>query len=123
MMATRRFERPDRTPPGPYRRLATRFEPTRRDASLAWRDPSVAGGAHQHFALLLDISESGVALATDQVPHTDANVWLRLDGDPSTSWTEARVVDVTTTTIGPHLVRLAFRGPFSFEILQATVCG
>jgi hypothetical protein len=122
-MVTLRFEGPDPTLPGPYRRQANRYEPIHRDARLAWWDPSVDGEAHHHFALLLDISHGGASLATDRVPDTEANVWLRLDGDPSPRWTEARVVGVTRTTIGPHLVRLAFRGPFSYEVLRNAVCG
>jgi hypothetical protein len=122
-MASHRFEGPSLTPPRPFQRLATRFEPIQRDASLAWWDSSIAGEAHHHFALLLDISHSGASLATDEIPDHDANVWLRLDGDGATGWTEARVVAVTTTAIGPHLIRLAFRGPFSFESLRTVVCG
>ena len=122
-MLTQRFEGPNRTPPGPYRRLAHRYEPIQRDARLAWWDSSVEGEAHHHFALLLDISHGGASLATDRVPDAEASVWLRLDGDPSTSWTEARVVQVTTTALGPHLVRLAFRGPFPYESLRIAVCG
>ena len=122
-MLIRRFEGPNRTPPGPYRRLAHRYEPIQRDASLAWWDSSVEGQAHLHFALLLDISHGGASLATDRVPDAGASVWLRLDGEPSTGWAEARVVAVTTTAIGPHLVRLAFRGPFSHEALRTAVCG
>jgi hypothetical protein len=122
-MLTLRFEGPARTPPAPYRRLGHRYERVRREASLAWWDPSAGGEAHHHFALLLDISHGGASLATDRVPDPDASVWLRLDGDPSTSWTEARVVQVTTTTIGPHLVRLAFRGTLPYESLRIAVCG
>src|SRR4051794_8351809 len=114
---------PVRSPPGPSLRFAPRHEPIQRDASLAWWDSSVEGEAHHHFALLLDISQGGASLATDRVPDAEASVWLRLDGDPSTSWTEARVVQVTTTALGPHLVRLAFRGPFPYESLRIAVCG
>jgi hypothetical protein len=120
---TRRFEGPETLPAGPYRRVATRFEPVQRDACLAWWETLADGEAHHQFALLLDISRGGASLATDRIPDREASIWLRLDGDPSTSWTEATVVGVTETATGPHLVRLAFRSPFSYEILRTAVCG
>src|SRR5437879_5930454 len=63
-------------PTGPFRRYATRYEPSRRDACLAWRElpPPVERGpdgidgadepeSHQEFALLLDISHMGASVA------------------------------------------------------------
>ena len=121
---------------GPQGRYATRYEPSRRDACLSWwerppeLDPdstldeaSCALAPQHHFALLIDISHTGAALALDRVPRSEAVVWLRLEGDGLTDWTEAEVVGVTTTTGGPHLVRLAFRAPCPFETLRSAVCG
>ena len=79
--------------------------------------------SHQTFALLLDISQTGAAVALDMIPDVDQGVWLRLEGESLTDWTEADVVGITTTIRGPHLVRLAFRGPCPFETLRAAVCG
>ena len=140
-MPTITRDHPDEGRRGPSRRYATRYEPTRRDACLAWReaagargpdergpdpgDPEVleADGPRHHFALLLDISHTGAALALDLVPQPEACVWLRMEGDCLTAWTEAEVVGVTTTRRGPHLVRLAFRAPCPFETLKAAICG
>jgi hypothetical protein len=118
-----------------YRQYATRYEPARRDACLAWRKklrneirsedqaaPTVQA-AFPHFALLLDISQTGASVALDEIPEEDAGVWLRLEGDDMTEWTEARIVGMTITNRGPHLVRLAFRDPCAFETLRAAVCG
>jgi hypothetical protein len=126
-MAIRRFEGPSAQPAGPYRRFFTRFEPVRREACLAWWGPSESLAmepvAIQHFALLLDISHTGASLALDRVPDGDSNVWLRMDGDEASDWTEADIVGVTATARGPHVVRLKFRGPCSFETLQGAICG
>jgi hypothetical protein len=121
---------------GPSRRYATRYEPARRDACLAWWETASKDAdrldecpdsppleSHHHFALLLDISHTGASVALDQVPREEAGVWLRLEGEETTGWTEADVVGVTTTARGPHLVRLAFRAPCDFETLRAAVCG
>jgi len=123
-------------PTGPFRRYATRYEPSRRDACLAWRElpPPVEQGpdgidradepeSHQEFALLLDISHMGASVALDVAPVEGHGVWLRLEGDCLTEWSEAEVVGVTVTNRGPHLVRLAFRSPCPFETLKAAVCG
>ena len=135
-MSTGYGDDPDERWRGPSRRYATRYEPTRRDACLAWWETSadreadaidVDDGAENqpqhHFALLLDISQTGASLALDRVPDSENGVWLRLEGDCFTDWTEAKIVGVTTTTRGPHLVRLAFRAPCPFETLRAAVCG
>ncbi len=121
-----------------YRRYATRYEPTRRDACLAWWKRSglndmpidaeplanrTVHDARRHFALLLDISHTGASVALDEIPEEDAGVWLRLEGEEMTEWTEARVVGMTITNRGPHLVRLLFRSPCAFETLRAAVCG
>ncbi len=117
-------------------RIATRYEPTRRDACLSWwetysessaepiidENPDEAEPRH-HFALLLDISHTGASVALDEVPEEDSDVWLRLEGESVTDWSQANVVGVTTTSRGPHLVRLAFRSPCPFETLRAAVCG
>jgi hypothetical protein len=118
----------------PYRRYATRYEPARRDACLAWWDlnrgdervddsQSTVQAPHRHFALLLDISHTGASVALDELPREDAGVWLRLEGDDVTEWTEAKIVGMTITNRGPHLIRLAFRAPCAFETLRAAVCG
>ena len=121
---------------GTFRRYATRFEPARRDACLAWwqicptpAPPRAEEGdesghsAHHSFALLLDISHTGASVAFDEPLEEDMGVWLRLDGDNSANWTEADVVGVTRTSRGPHLIRLAFRAPCEFETLRSAVCG
>ena len=115
---------------------ATRFETCRHDASLSWGDSSIGyeteamfpdGStdpmARRLFALLLDISQTGASIAFDHVPCSGDGVWLRLEGESVTEWAPAEVVNVTTTTRGPHLVRLAFRQPCPFEMLQAAICG
>ena len=117
---------------------ATRYEPCRNDACVSWREPfqgretesvdviaSPTAGSQppRLFALLLDISQTGASVALDRVPEPQEGVWLRLEGEAITDWTEAEVVGVTTTTQGPHLVRLAFKTPCPFETLQAAVCG
>jgi hypothetical protein len=121
-------------PSFPHR--ATRYEPSRNEARLSWRDsgfvnesaradpePSTELAAPQLFALLLDISQTGAAIALDRVFRSGEGVWLRLEGQDSTNWTAAEVVGVTTTTRGPHLVRLAFRSPCPFETLRAAILG
>ncbi len=125
-------------PPGPHLRRATRYEPTRREACLSWWDlpadlPADLDGAddadgpdaepHHHFALLLDISQTGASVALDEIPDADSEVWLRLEGESVTEWSSANVVGVTSTARGPHLVRLAFQSPCPFETLRAAVCG
>jgi hypothetical protein len=115
---------------------ATRFETCRHDAGLSWGDSSFGHEseavspdgstdprARRLFALLLDISQTGASIALDCVPCSGDGVWLRLEGESVTEWALAEVVDVTTTTRGPHLVRLAFRQACPFEILQAAICG
>jgi hypothetical protein len=129
---------PIEIPSGSPRRYATRFEPARRDACLAWWNAPADGCriadededhepadavSHHHFALLLDISHTGASVALDCVPDDQSAVWLRLEGDCLTEWTEADVVGVTISARGPHLVRLAFRAPCPFETLRAAVCG
>ncbi len=127
---------PVETCPSSSRRYATRYEPTRRDACLAWcesppepepeaieDDILAENEPRHHFALLLDISHTGASLALDRVPEAEKGVWLRLEGDSLTEWTEADVVGVVTTRRGPHLVRLAFRAPCPFETLKVAVCG
>ncbi len=120
---------------GTFRRYATRYEPSRRDACLAWWERSIlepsairsgvetVHDARRHFALLLDISHAGASVALDDIPSDDAGVWLRLEGEDITEWTEATVVGMTITNRGPHLIRLAFRTPCAFETLRAAVCG
>jgi hypothetical protein len=117
-------------------RYATRYEPSQRDACLAWwnhpgagdrilideQEPAVVEAQHQ-FALLLDISHTGASVALDRVPDDESGVWLRLEGDRLSEWSEAEVVGITTSARGPHLVRLAFRTPCPFETLIAAVCG
>ena len=132
-MAPPRFDDPVALPPGPFPRRATRYEVTRREASLAWRERRgsrprpVPFGAdsspRHHFALLVDISRVGASLVTDRSPEEGTHVWLRLEADWLGEWTEARVVGVTTTARGPDLVRLAFRAPCSPETLRAAIWG
>jgi hypothetical protein len=122
-------------PQVPYRRYATRYEPARRDACLTWRENLRDGSPsddqkipdelvdRRHFALLLDISHTGASVALDELPGEDADVWLRLEGEEITEWTEARIVGMTITNRGPHLIRLAFCSPCPFETLRAAVCG
>jgi hypothetical protein len=127
---------PIEIPSGSSLRYATRYEPARRDACLAWWNLPADGPrflvdeqepatleSHHHFALLLDISHSGASVALDCVPDDESSVWLRLEGDCLTEWTEADVVGVTISARGPHLVRLSFRTPCPFETLLAAVCG
>jgi PilZ domain len=116
----------------PYRPRATRYEPFQSEACLTWRDErpeldqavdgkaTVVPAIGRLFALLLDISQTGAAIALDRVPRPGDGVWLGLEGD---SWTPAEVVGVTTTTQGPHLVRLAFKDPCPMETLLAAICG
>jgi hypothetical protein len=119
-----------------FKPRATRFEPCRNDACLTWResgsslesetinaDNPVAPDAEHLFALLIDISQTGASIALDRVPQAAEHVWLRLEGDGHPDWAEAQVVGVTTTSRGPHLVRLAFRNPCPDETLLATICG
>ena len=135
-MSNSSHQGPVELPSGPFQRYATRYEPTRRDACLSWWEASAEaeGDSDQgdetgefeprhHFALLLDISHTGASIALDQVPEVESDVWLRLEGESITDWSQADVVGVTTTTRGPHLVRLAFRAPCPFETLRAAVCG
>jgi hypothetical protein len=121
-------------------RLATRYEPMQRDACLSWGE-SVLGTlidpetgttersgssdpvVQSQFALLLDISHTGARIALDRVPRQGKGVRLGLEGIPLSDWTDAEVVDVTSTTRGPHVLRLAFRSPCPFETLEAAVCG
>jgi PilZ domain len=112
-----------------YRDRATRFDASRNDASLAWKEASLGVESEASdtdsgplFALLLDISQTGASIALDQVPRASEEVWLRLEGEGPTDWNEARVVGVETTTGGPHLVRLAFREPCPLETLLAAIC-
>jgi PilZ domain len=125
------------TPSRPvFQPRATRYETCRHDACLSWEDSSIGHESEavfpdsstdpmtrRLFALLLDISQTGASIALDRVPSSGDGVWLRLEGEIVTEWAPAQVVDVTTTTRGPHLVRLAFRQLCPFEILQAAICG
>ncbi len=113
-----------------YRQRATRYEPCRNDACLAWEEQAPEPGpesgdqeCRRLFALLLDISQTGAVVALDKVPHPKDGVRLGLEGDQLDHWTEAEVVGVTTSPRGPHLVRLAFRNPCPFETLMAAICG
>jgi hypothetical protein len=113
-----------------YRPRATRYEAGRNEACLAWQEqgsqptPESADlETRRHFALLIDISQTGASIALDRIPHPADGVKLRLDGNQVEDWTEAEVVGVTTTPQGPHLVRLAFRNPCPFETLLAAICG
>ncbi len=113
-----------------YKDRATRFEASRNDACLTWKesstriDPEASGpDARRLFALLLDISQTGASIALDRVPRRNEIVRLKLDGEGSADGTEAEVVAVETTTLGPHLVRLAFRAPCPFDTLLAAICG
>jgi hypothetical protein len=127
---------PIEVPAGASQRYATRYEPTQRDACLAWWNVPANGDRilvdeqepfetepQHYFALLLDISHTGASVALDCVPDDEAGVWLRLEGDRLSEWTEADIVGVTTSARGPHLIRLAFRTPCPFETLIAAVCG
>jgi hypothetical protein len=135
-MPTQTCDGPLEVPSGRFLRYATRYEPARRDACLAWWEgastiespldeagESASHEAHHSFALLLDISHTGASVAFDEVLPEHTGVWLRLEGDDTTDWTEADVVGVTPTSRGPHLIRLAFRTPCEFETLRAAVCG
>ena len=111
-------------------RSATWFQPSRHDACLAWGRSgqltealAAPASSASRFALLLDISHIGASVALDEVPHEDAGLWLKLLGDDVTEWTEARVVGMTITSRGPHLIQLAFPVPCGFETLKAAVCG
>ncbi len=120
--------------PHTVRRYSTRYEPTHRDARLFWHEssegeiecppgPGDSIEPESQFALLLDISLTGASIVLDRVPGLDWGVWFRLEGECETDWAEAEIVGVTTSTQGPHLVRLAFRAPCPFETLRSAVCG
>lgn len=118
------------TPRFSYTPRATRYEPCQNDACLSWieagdgdPDPSPGREVRRLFALLLDISETGAAIALDRVPRSNDVVRLRFQAEGGGDETEAVVVGVTTTNRGPHLVRLAFRTPCTFETLRGVICG
>jgi hypothetical protein len=121
---------PNESSPPLLRPRATRYEPSRNDACLVWKEQDgevklspPSPDDRRLFALLLDISQTGASVALDDIPHPSDGVRLRIEGGHVTDWTEAEVVGVTTTTQGPHLVRLAFRTPCTFETLLAAICG
>ena len=74
-------------------------------------------------ARLIDISRAGVALLTKEVPPVDAPVRLRLVGQESTPWVEAKVLGVDPMSRGRHRVRLLFHEPCPTFFLRAAVLG
>jgi len=74
-------------------------------------------------ARLIDISRAGAALLTKEAPPVDAHVRVRLVGQDSTPWVEAKVLGVEPMTRGRHRVRLLFHEPCPTFFLRAAVLG
>jgi hypothetical protein len=119
-----------------WNKRATRYEPCSNESSVALpgkkMDPVSNFGSAEPptgdpnctpFALLLDVSATGAMIALDEAPTPREPVWLRLGLQDRVAWREARVVGVTSSPRGPHLVRLAFLDPCPVEVLMDTVCG
>src|SRR4051794_21465323 len=64
-------------------------------------------------ARLIDISRAGAALLTKEAPPVDAQVRVRLVGEESTPWLEAKILGVEPLSRGRHRVRLQFHEPCS----------
>ena len=115
---------------GPNRRFGARFQPVCREARIAsglnsGGDMTQPEGSEspQQFALLLDISRSGASVVTDRFPRHDRPVWLRLEGHGPRDWSQARVVAVTSTRRGPHVVRIEFNDPCPYDVLRDAITG
>ena len=89
-------------------------------ARLSWpgRDEDITVRAR-----LIDISRAGAALLTKEAPPVDAPVRLRLVGQESTPWVEAKVLGMDPMTRGRHRVRLLFHEPCPTFFLRAAVLG
>ncbi len=89
-------------------------------ARLSWpgRDQD-----HTIRARLIDISRAGAALLTKEAPPVDAHVRVRLVGQESTPWVEAKILGVEPMTRGRHRVRLQFHEPCPTFFLRAAVLG
>jgi hypothetical protein len=113
------------TRPAQERRASPRLEPGERRVWLgSWADAENFGVVG---AVLLDISRGGVAVATDEALDPGKPVWIRLEAPGAPDCVAARVVGVSRSARGPHVVRLAFQAPcpgrFFRQAMQGAVGG
>src|SRR4051812_27741699 len=77
------------TPGGPDRRSAPRYRAIAGRAWIGWKD---GRDFRRAAAWFLDVSQGGALLAVDALPPAGCPVWVRLDRDGPSEWSEARVV-------------------------------
>ena len=73
--------------------------------------------------MVVDISQTGMAVLGDDVPRTDQMAWLRLERPHPTDWVEVSLKGVSTTDLGRKLIRLVFVQACPYEFFKAAVYG
>jgi hypothetical protein len=74
-------------------------------------------------AEVVDISQTGIAVLSGEVPQSDQKIWLRLDQPSATDWVEVVLKEATRSSQGPHLIRLAFTQPCPYDFFKAALYG
>jgi hypothetical protein len=62
-------------------------------------------------------------MVVDRLPPQDQTVWFCPPGTAPLEWIEARLVECKRRLLGPRIVRIEFRTPFSYETFKHLVYG
>jgi len=87
------------------RRGAPRFPAVDNTAEMGWY---TNGELITTAAQLMDVSQSGLLVLTDDAPDREGSVQVRLLQPVATEWVEANLVEATRTRFGPYQIRLSF---------------
>jgi pSer/pThr/pTyr-binding forkhead associated (FHA) protein len=114
-----------------YRRVMARWpgshdgSPAERATAELVRDPLPAVEESMQSrvssARLLDISQTGVLVLSEEVPPAGERIWFRLETPQITDWVEVVPKGSAPGTAGAHRVRLAFREACPYDVFRAVV--
>jgi hypothetical protein len=102
------------------RRTVCRYATLETQAWLGWWEGAEFRSTD---ARLVDISLRGCMMTVDRLPPYDQTVWFCPPGTAPLAWIEARLVESKRRFLGPRIVRIEFRTPFSYDTFKHLVYG
>ena len=103
------------------RRRICRYSAVETQAWLGWWEGQEFRSTN---ARLVDISLRGCMMTVDQLPPKEQSVWFCPPGTTPSEWIEAKLIESKRRSLGPRVVRIAFRASRSpYETFKHLVYG